>query len=131
MTCLAFQECCLLCAAVTDAYQLLVDVDKSVVNVLIRGGGWSSVSLGIWHEGLVQKLKVRGMSGCSKGPGLIHGTSPNTGAICLVLVDLRSKTTQHWFYFFGEVIESKLSPVCLKARAGEDAVSRVRTSLTG
>ena len=67
------------------------------------------------------------MSGCSKGPGLIRGTSPNIGAICLVVVDLRSKTTQHCFYFFGEVIESKFSPVCLKASASEDAGSRVRT----
>lgn len=67
------------------------------------------------------------MPGCSEGLGLMRGTSPNIGAVCLVVTDLRSKTRQHWFYFFGEVIESKLSPVCLKAGAGADAGSGVRT----
>lgn len=67
------------------------------------------------------------MPGCSKGPGLIRGTSPNIGAICLVIADLRSKTMRCCFYFFGEVTERKLSPVCLKASAGEGAMSGVRT----
>lgn len=47
MTCLTFQEYYPLCTAVTDAYEMLVAMDKSTVNVLIREGGWSSVSLGI------------------------------------------------------------------------------------
>lgn len=63
-----------------------------------------------------RKLKVRGMLGCSEGPGLIHD-----GAICLAAVDLRGKTTGHCFYFFGEVTESKLSPAGLEASAGEGA----------
>lgn len=67
------------------------------------------------------------MPGCSKGPGLIHGTSPNIGAICLVVVDLRSKTSKEIKTMPCQVIESKLSPVCLKASAGEDAASGVRT----
>lgn len=67
------------------------------------------------------------MPGYPKGPGLISGTNSNTGALYLGIVDLSSKTTRHCFYFFGEIIESKLSPVCLKASAGEDAVSGIRT----
>ena len=51
MACLTFQEYYSLCTAVTDAYEMLVAMVKSMVNVLIRGGGWSSVSLGIWHVG--------------------------------------------------------------------------------
>ena len=67
------------------------------------------------------------MPGCSKGPGLICGTSPNAGAVCLVAMDLRSKTTWRCFYFFGAITKSKLSPVYLKASAGAGAARGVRT----
>lgn len=42
-----------------QTYRLLVDVDKTVVNVLTRCEGWSSVSLGIWHVGFIQFISTK------------------------------------------------------------------------